>query len=82
MANNPSLPASPKQYTLDLGIEVEKSVGGVEMGVLENGMPYLTQTGLATNRLRWYEILAIAAAVMACLVTVVGSGVRVLQSLT
>ena len=48
MANNPSLPASPKQYTLDLGIEVEKSVGGVEMGVLENGMPYLTQTGLAT----------------------------------
>jgi hypothetical protein len=47
MAKKPNLPAPPVQYSLDLGIEVEKSVGGVEMGVLENGMPYLTQTGLA-----------------------------------
>ncbi len=40
-------PAPPKQYQLNIGIEVEKSVGGVEMGVLANGMPYLTQRGLA-----------------------------------
>ena len=40
-------PAPQKQYQLDIGIEVEKSVGGIEMGVLENGMPYLTQRGLA-----------------------------------
>lgn len=40
-------PATPKQLKLDLGIEVEKVVGGVEMGVLENGIPYLTQRGLA-----------------------------------
>jgi hypothetical protein len=39
--------ATPKQLKLDLGIEVEKVVGGVEMGVLENGIPYLTQRGLA-----------------------------------
>lgn len=40
-------PARPVQLKLDLGIEVEKEVGGVEMGVLENGIPYLTQRGLA-----------------------------------
>jgi hypothetical protein len=40
-------PAKPKQLRLDLGIEVEKVVGGIEMGVLENGIPYLTQRGLA-----------------------------------
>lgn len=40
-------PAPPKQLPLDLGIEVERVVGGIEMGVLENGIPYLTQTGLA-----------------------------------
>lgn len=39
--------AAPKQLKLDLGIEVEKVVGGIEMGVLENGIPYLTQRGLA-----------------------------------
>jgi hypothetical protein len=39
--------ATPQQLKLDLGIEVEKVVGGVEMGVLENGIPYLTQRGLA-----------------------------------
>jgi len=40
--------ASPQQGVLDLGIEVERVVAGVEMGVLENGIPYLTQRGLAT----------------------------------
>lgn len=39
--------ATPKQGVLDLGVEVERIVGGVEMGVLENGLPYLTQRGLA-----------------------------------
>lgn len=34
--------ATPKQLKLDLGIEVERVVG-----VLENGIPYLTQRGLA-----------------------------------
>lgn len=45
--NMRKLPATPSQLKLDLGIEVEKSVGGIEMGVLQNGMPYLTQRGLA-----------------------------------
>ncbi len=36
------------QIPLDLGIEVEKDINGIEMGVLENGIPYLTQRGLAT----------------------------------
>jgi hypothetical protein len=40
-------PATPKQGVLDLGVEVERVIAGVEMGVLENGMPYLTQRGLA-----------------------------------
>jgi len=40
-------PATPKQLRLDLGIEVERVIGGIEMGVLENGIPYLTQRGLA-----------------------------------
>jgi hypothetical protein len=31
---------------LDLGIEIQRDVNGVEMGVLENGIPYLTQRGL------------------------------------
>lgn len=47
MANKDNLPALAGQMSLDLGIEVEKKVGGIEMGVLENGMPYLTQAGLA-----------------------------------
>jgi hypothetical protein len=42
------LAAPPNQFHLDLGIEVERDIGGIEMGVLENGMPYLTQRGLAT----------------------------------
>lgn len=40
-------PPVPKQMTLDLGIEVEKDVNGIEMGILENGIPYLTQRGLS-----------------------------------
>ncbi|MAN80672.1 MAG: hypothetical protein CMM77_02915 [Rhodospirillaceae bacterium] len=36
------------QLRLDLEIQVEKDVNGIEMGVLENGLPYLTQRGLAT----------------------------------
>lgn len=42
-----SKPATPVQLRLDLGIEVEGNVNGIEMGVLQNGMPYLTQRGLA-----------------------------------
>lgn len=40
-------PSSPKQHSLDLGVEVQRDVNGVEMGVLENGMPFLTQGGLS-----------------------------------
>ena len=43
----PPLMAASKQLPLDLGIEVQRDVSGVEMGVLENGIPYLTQRGLA-----------------------------------
>lgn len=32
---------------LDIGIQIQKDVGGVEMGVLNNGIPFLTQNGLA-----------------------------------
>jgi len=46
-ASSGQTPAGPRQLPLDLGIEVERVVGGIEMGVLENGIPYLTQTGLA-----------------------------------
>lgn len=46
-ANTGATPATPRQGVLDLGVEVERVVGGVEMGVLENGLPYLTQRGLA-----------------------------------
>lgn len=37
----------PQQLVLDLGVKVERVVGGVEMGVLDNGIAYLTQRGLA-----------------------------------
>lgn len=43
----PAEQTGKKQLPLDLGIEVQKDVNGVEMGVLENGMPYLTQRGLS-----------------------------------
>jgi hypothetical protein len=36
-----------RQLVLDLGIEIQRDVGGIEMGVLENGIAYLSQTGLA-----------------------------------
>lgn len=39
--------AAQKQIPLDLGIEVQRDVNGIEMGVLENGIPYLTQRGIA-----------------------------------
>lgn len=39
--------AATKQIPLDLGIEVQKDINGVEMGILENGMPFLTQRGLS-----------------------------------
>lgn len=39
--------AAPKQLVLDLGVEIQKDVNGIEMGVLENGIPFLTQIGLA-----------------------------------
>lgn len=36
-----------KQLVLDLGVETQRDVNGIEMGVLENGIAYLTQRGLA-----------------------------------
>lgn len=43
-----SLPgAAPKQFALELGVEVQRDVNGIEMGVLENGIPFLTQRGLS-----------------------------------
>ena len=36
---------SPKQGSLDL--EVEKDIGGIGLGVLSDGTPYLNQRGLA-----------------------------------
>ena len=35
------------QGTFDLGIEMDKDVGGIGMGVLSDGTPYLNQRGLA-----------------------------------
>jgi hypothetical protein len=40
-------PAPPKQGVLDIGIQIQKDVNGIEMGVLENGIPFLTQSGLS-----------------------------------
>lgn len=39
--------ATPVQLALDLGIQIEKNINGIEMGILQNGMPYLTQRGLS-----------------------------------
>ena len=39
--------ATQKQIPLDLGIEIQRDVNGIEMGVLDNGIPYLTQRGLS-----------------------------------
>jgi hypothetical protein len=46
-AKYPLQQAASKQLPLDLGIEIQKDVNGIEMGVLENGLPYLTQRGIA-----------------------------------
>lgn len=42
-----TLPAAPSQGVLDISIDKEVEINGVGMGVLGNGIPYLTQTGLA-----------------------------------
>lgn len=44
-----SLPQSitPKQYKLDLRIEVEREIDGIGMGVLSDGSPFLNIRGLA-----------------------------------
>ncbi len=39
--------ATSKQLVLDIGIQIERDVNGIEMGILENGIPFLTQNGLA-----------------------------------
>jgi hypothetical protein len=52
LSTNAGLPAMPRQSVapiqtpLELDIEVERTVGGIEMGVLQDGTAYLTQTGL------------------------------------
>lgn len=48
LAKTAAAPALPEQLPLDLGIQIEKSVGGIEMGILDNGLPYLTQRGLSS----------------------------------
>lgn len=45
MASQPA--TTHKQYVLDIGVQIQKDVNGIEMGVLENGIPFLTQNGLA-----------------------------------
>lgn len=45
--NFPVKQATNQQLPLDLGIEVQKDINGIEMGILENGIPYLTQRGLS-----------------------------------
>lgn len=35
------------QLDLKLGIAVAKEIGGIEMGVLEDGTPFLNSAGLA-----------------------------------
>lgn len=37
----------PQQKQLNLSVKIEQNVQGIEMGILDNGMAYLTQTGLA-----------------------------------
>lgn len=52
--------STPKIVPLDIAISAETTIDGIEMGVLANGIPYLTQNGLATacgvQRLRIKEI--------------------------
>lgn len=44
--NNQKPSGTQIQLPLDLGVELEKNVNGIEMGILENGIAYLTQSGL------------------------------------
>ena len=37
----------PVQGVLDIGVEITRDVNGIEMGVLDNGTPFLSQRGLA-----------------------------------
>lgn len=37
----------PAQGVLDIGVEITRDVNGIEMGVLDNGTPFLSQRGLA-----------------------------------
>jgi hypothetical protein len=39
-----SQPATHKQLVLDIGVQIQKDVNGIEMGVLENGIPFLPRT--------------------------------------
>lgn len=43
----PSQEIGPIQGVLDIGVEITRDVNGIEMGVLENGTPFLSQRGLA-----------------------------------
>lgn len=43
---NTDLVYTPEQYSL-FHVEKQAEIDGIEMGVLENGLPYLTQRGLA-----------------------------------
>lgn len=45
--NSRAMQIAQSQSTLDLGIEKEGEIGGVGMGVLSDGTPYLNQRGLA-----------------------------------
>ena len=38
---------SLRSIPLDLDVKQEAVINGIEMGVLDNGIPYLTQNGLA-----------------------------------
>ena len=44
---SPSKEISPAEPELDLGIETEREIDGIGMGVLKDGTPYLNQRGLA-----------------------------------
>ena len=50
-------PATQKQTLLDLDIELQRDINGIEMGVLENGIAFLTQNGLA-------EVVGVARSVI------------------
>ena len=43
----PSQEIGPAQGVLDIGVEITRDVNGIEMGVLDNGTPFLSQRGLA-----------------------------------